>query len=282
MKLFWSLLLIVVVFGVYADVRPQTNNVSSPAPRDNEIGLPQYPQSAYLPESTERLLETKAPTWLAARVYQTEDSIKDGTKYFREQGEKAKKSAGENQYLKQLLRDNWKITDGRVSLVSAVFGVGKDLTTHGAKEEAKTSFGVILLDDDSFVRVQLMSPHPSDSNNNTLVPGTMIVMIRERIPTPAEVAASAVAEKPYTGREVTRKIRILSKPEPESVPGIYGKVVLKAVMGSSATVTHIVVVSGVPGLTERAINAARKIKFEPAIKDGRYVSQWVQLEYNFY
>lgn len=58
-------------------------------------------------------------------------------------------------------------------------------------------------------------------------------------------------------------------------------VVLRAVLGSNGKVTNIVVVSGVPGLTDGAINAARKIKFDPAIKDGRYVSMWVQLEYNF-
>jgi hypothetical protein len=42
------------------------------------------------------------------------------------------------------------------------------------------------------------------------------------------------------------------------------------------------VVQGLPdGLTERAIEAARKIKFVPASKEGKYVSMWMQLEYNF-
>jgi hypothetical protein len=35
------------------------------------------------------------------------------------------------------------------------------------------------------------------------------------------------------------------------------------------------------GLTEACINAARKIKFIPAMKDGRFVSQYVTIEYNF-
>jgi hypothetical protein len=35
------------------------------------------------------------------------------------------------------------------------------------------------------------------------------------------------------------------------------------------------------GLTERAIAAARQIKFVPAIKGGRPVSVFMQLEYNF-
>jgi len=40
--------------------------------------------------------------------------------------------------------------------------------------------------------------------------------------------------------------------------------------------------AGLPyGLTERAIAAARQIKFTPATKDGRPVSMYIQLEYNF-
>jgi hypothetical protein len=41
-------------------------------------------------------------------------------------------------------------------------------------------------------------------------------------------------------------------------------------------------VSGLPyGLTEKAIAAARQIRFQPAMKDGRAVSQFIQIEYNF-
>jgi hypothetical protein len=47
-------------------------------------------------------------------------------------------------------------------------------------------------------------------------------------------------------------------------------------------VTNISVVRGLPdGLSERAIGAAREIKFSPATKDGRAVSVSMQLEYNF-
>ncbi|HEX6283216.1 MAG TPA: energy transducer TonB [Pyrinomonadaceae bacterium] len=41
-------------------------------------------------------------------------------------------------------------------------------------------------------------------------------------------------------------------------------------------------VQGLPyGLTENAVDAAKKIKYFPAIKDGKRVSMWMQLEYNF-
>lgn len=44
----------------------------------------------------------------------------------------------------------------------------------------------------------------------------------------------------------------------------------------------ITVVKGGPGeYTQSAIEAARKIKFVPATKDGVPVSMWMQLEYRF-
>jgi TonB family protein len=91
----------------------------------------------------------------------------------------------------------------------------------------------------------------------------------------------------FTGKEVTSKARLLSKPEPQYTEDarknqITGTVVLKVVFSSNGSVTNIRTVSGLPyGLTERAIAAARQIKFVPATKDGHQVSMWMQLEYNF-
>lgn len=91
----------------------------------------------------------------------------------------------------------------------------------------------------------------------------------------------------FTGRDVTTKARLLSKPEPQYTEDarknqITGTVVLKVVFASNGTVQNIRTVSGLPyGLTERAIAAARNIKFVPATKDGHQVSMWMQLEYNF-
>ena len=93
--------------------------------------------------------------------------------------------------------------------------------------------------------------------------------------------------KIFTGKEVTSKARLISKPEPQYTEDarknqITGTVVLKVVFASSGQVTNIRTVSGLPnGLTERAIAAARLIKFVPATKDGHQVSMWMQLEYNF-
>ena len=93
--------------------------------------------------------------------------------------------------------------------------------------------------------------------------------------------------KIFTGKEVTSKARLISKPEPQYTEDarknqVTGTVVLKCVFSSNGTVTNIRTVSGLPyGLTERAIAAARQIKFVPATKDGHQVSMWMQLEYNF-
>src|SRR5215216_958064 len=91
----------------------------------------------------------------------------------------------------------------------------------------------------------------------------------------------------FTGKDVTSKARLLSKPEPQYTEDarknqITGTVVLKCVFSSNGSISNIRTVSGLPyGLTEKAIAAARQIKFTPATKDGHQVSMWMQLEYNF-
>jgi TonB family protein len=91
----------------------------------------------------------------------------------------------------------------------------------------------------------------------------------------------------YVGRAVTTKARLMSKPIPEYPSqarngGVSGTVVLKAVFAADGQVKHIIVVQSLPGgLTEASINAAKKIKFLPATLDGKPVSMWMQLEYNF-
>jgi TonB family protein len=94
-------------------------------------------------------------------------------------------------------------------------------------------------------------------------------------------------EKPYLAREVTRKAQLTSRPEPSYTQDarahdVVGTVVLRMVLSSAGKVTNIRVIEGLPdGLTERAIEAARGIKFVPAQKDGRPVSQYATVQYNF-
>ena len=92
---------------------------------------------------------------------------------------------------------------------------------------------------------------------------------------------------PLTGKQVERKAVVVMKPEPMYTEearrnAITGTIVLKVVFSSDGSVVNIRTILGLPyGLTERAIEAAKKMKFVPAVKEGKFVSMWMQLEYNF-
>ncbi len=106
----------------------------------------------------------------------------------------------------------------------------------------------------------------------------------------ANKIAKAEASDPnrvFSGRDVSQKARVLEKPEPtytESARkfGVEGTVVLRAVFSGKGEVTNLHVMSALPhGLTRKAIDAARGIRFETAQLDGHPVSMWMQLQYNF-
>ncbi len=84
-----------------------------------------------------------------------------------------------------------------------------------------------------------------------------------------------------------QRARVLSKPEPQYTEEarrnqITGTVVLRVIFSRSGEVTNIRAIHSLPlGLTEKAIAAARQIRFLPATKDGHPVSVYMQLEYNF-
>ena len=63
---------------------------------------------------------------------------------------------------------------------------------------------------------------------------------------------------------------------------IAGTVVLSVIFAVDGKVTDIEVVRPLPdGLTEKAIEAAQKIRFIPAQKDGKPVSVRGNIEFNF-
>lgn len=96
------------------------------------------------------------------------------------------------------------------------------------------------------------------------------------------VESNAVANQP------DERVRVLNKPEPSYTKEarankVTGTVILRVVFTSRGTVENIHVVKELPdGLTERAIEAAKKITFVPAMKDGHPVSMWMQLEFVFW
>lgn len=110
------------------------------------------------------------------------------------------------------------------------------------------------------------------------------------IPTLAQTGASQAigAEPPvYKVKEVDQRIAISLKPEPGYTTearknDVTGTVSLRCIFHSSGTVTNITVLKELPdGLTEKAIAAAKQIKFTPAMKDGRPVSMYAVVNYSF-
>jgi len=104
---------------------------------------------------------------------------------------------------------------------------------------------------------------------------------------PNGIPSPEAHENPLTVRDVDRRPFIAMKPEPGYTDDarqhdISGAVILKVVFGANGTIGNMQVASGLPhGLTERAIAAARQIKFIPAVKNGKFVPVWMQVEFNF-
>jgi TonB family protein len=94
-------------------------------------------------------------------------------------------------------------------------------------------------------------------------------------------------ERVYRPYDVTSRARVLSKPEPQYTEEarrqqITGTVILSVVFSRTGQVTNIRTVQPLCcGLTEKAIAAARLIRFIPAMRGGQVVSTYMQLEYNF-
>jgi TonB family protein len=113
------------------------------------------------------------------------------------------------------------------------------------------------------------------------------VVATSSAPTPITTTQSTLEGRIYKPSDTTRKVVIVTSPQPQYTEEarknqIAGTVVLRGVFASSGKLTNIRILSGLEhGLTKKAMEAASKIKFIPATKDGQYVSQYIQIEYNF-
>ena len=127
---------------------------------------------------------------------------------------------------------------------------------------------------------------PDDLDADTWREQSMLMALRAR-DTQSTTATSSLKPATLSGRETSQKARVLSKPEPSYTEparraGVTGTVVLRAIFSSDGEVKGLRVSQALPfGLTTAAIQAARQIKFTPAMKDGRPASMYIQLEYNF-
>jgi TonB family protein len=103
----------------------------------------------------------------------------------------------------------------------------------------------------------------------------------------AAAAATQDNANAFNVKEVERRPFIAMKPEPRYTEEarqheVSGSVILKMVFAADGTITNVQVAAGLPhGLTERAIEAVKKIRFIPAVKNGKFVATWMQLEYSF-
>jgi len=84
-----------------------------------------------------------------------------------------------------------------------------------------------------------------------------------------------------SSRDVTTRIRVLSKPPPDFRGTRFaGTAALRGVFSADGTVKHILVIRKVdPDFDRACIAAAKRVEFTPAIKDGRPVSIILELEY---
>jgi TonB family protein len=91
----------------------------------------------------------------------------------------------------------------------------------------------------------------------------------------------------FRAAELTTRAVIQYKPEPSYTEearrhNTRGVVRLRAVLAADGRVRSIIAIKRLPdGLTEKSVEAARRIRFTPATLDGQRVSQYVVLEYNF-
>jgi TonB family protein len=103
----------------------------------------------------------------------------------------------------------------------------------------------------------------------------------------ASVLSGAYSGKTIPPKEVTVRAIVVWKPEPSYTQAArydqrMGTVVLRAVFTASGEVVVSEIIKRLnDGLTEKAIEAAKNVRFFPAEKDGQPISMTIQLEYNF-
>ncbi len=108
--------------------------------------------------------------------------------------------------------------------------------------------------------------------------------------------SAQVREQESSEDQHVAKAVIKSQPQPE-YPSAYrnsgfdATVVIKAILRANKKVTNIELIRVEPDngpedlvreLVKRSMKAASKIKFTPAMRNGRPVSQYIQIEYRFH
>lgn len=100
-------------------------------------------------------------------------------------------------------------------------------------------------------------------------------------------AGNNYENRTYSSEQVAKNAVITYTVEPGRTEqarrnGTTGTVRVRMLLKYDGTVTNITAMNQLPdGLTDQAVAAAKQVRFIPAQKDGRAVSQWIVIEYNF-
>jgi Tfp pilus assembly protein PilF len=101
-------------------------------------------------------------------------------------------------------------------------------------------------------------------------------------------ADDPVSDKPVTSTTTSSRPVILYREKADytkeaRLAGVHGTVILMVVFADEGVLKHILVLQGLShGLTGQAIAAARKVRFTPAMRDGKPTPVLGSLEYTFY
>lgn len=110
---------------------------------------------------------------------------------------------------------------------------------------------------------------------------------RETLMLYAQPVGGPASRSVFGEREVSKRARVLEAPPAEPTAEaraakVKGDVRLRLVLTADGAVRHVFPVKSLGhGLTEAAIDAARRIRFVPAERDGQPVSQFVTYVYDF-
>ena len=111
--------------------------------------------------------------------------------------------------------------------------------------------------------------------------------LRETMSLYGQPTSPARTRSVFGSGEVQKKAKLIDAPAADypdeaRAAKTNGEVRLRLVLAADGTVKNIFPMKGLEhGLTEAAMNAARQIKFTPAVRDGKPVSQFETLSYEF-
>jgi TonB family protein len=125
----------------------------------------------------------------------------------------------------------------------------------------------------------ILKLHPADESN--------WLELRETLSLYSQPVSPPTSRNVFGSGEVQKKARVLDAPaaaypDEARIAKARGEVRLRLVLAADGTVKHIFPMKSLPhGLTQAAIDAARQIKFTPAVRKGQPVSQFETLSYEF-